>query len=481
MQIIHVSAECYPAAKSGGLGDVVGALPLYLNKIGVDARVVIPKYRTEWIRNRRFETIMEGTMQLGDGTFQYTIEKEVEQELGFPFYVVSIPGRFDRSGIYLDPDSGYGYWDEFERFLSFQLAVLEWINSEDEDVAPDVVHCHDHHTALIPFLMSNALRYSNLSLTPTVLSIHNAEYHGVQDMDRYHLLPPFNFDNIGLLEWDNRLNSLATGIKTSWRVTTVSPGYMEELKQSAKGLEGLIRQESGKATGIINGIDTEVWNPATDPLIETNYSADNVAEGKHQNKEKLHTNFNLQKDAPLISFIGRLVEEKGADLLPDLFTHFLQKGEHVNFVVLGTGRQNLHRRFQQMQSDHIGFFDTTLSYNEALAHQIYAGSDFMIIPSRVEPCGLNQMYAMRYGTVPIVRSTGGLKDTVVDLNEEDGYGIRFDGFNLDEAVVAIERAVGLYKNQTKFRSLQHNVMELDFSWDRSARQYISLYNELSQN
>lgn len=479
MQIIHVSSECYPAAKVGGLGDVVGALPQYLNNQGVDAKVIIPKYQTDWILDQRFETVMEGSMVMGDESFQYSIEREINQTLGFQFLVVSIPGRFDRAGIYLDPESGYGYWDEFERFLSFQLAVLEWVSSWKE--LPDVVHCHDHHTALIPFLMSNSLRYNNLKQVPSVLSIHNAEYHGIQDLGKYELLPSFNLDNIGLLEWNEQLNCLATGIKTSWRVTTVSPTYMEELKVSSKGLEGLIRDESTKATGIINGIDTEVWTPETDQYLEEHYSVRSVIGGKKRNKGKLCDKFQLKKKPPLISFIGRLVEEKGADLLPDLFAHFLQKEEDINFVILGTGRQELHQRFRQLESDHVGFFDATLSYNETLAHQIYAGSDFMVIPSRVEPCGLNQMYAMRYGAIPVVRSTGGLKDTVVDLNEESGYGIRFDQFNIDEAVEAIERAITLYKDQPTFKSLQKKVMKLDFSWARSAQQYMDMYNELSNS
>jgi len=479
MQIIHVSSECYPAAKVGGLGDVVGALPLYLNKKGVDAKVIIPKYQTDWIREQQFKTVMEGSMRMGEDSFQYSIEKEINDKLGFPLYVVSIPGRFDRSGIYLDPVSGYGYWDEFERFLSFQLAVLEWIGSWKQ--SPDVIHCHDHHSALIPFLMSNSLRYNTLSQVPSVLSIHNAEYHGITDMGKYSLLPSFNLDNIGLLEWDNKLNSLATGIKTSWRVTTVSPTYMEELKVSSKGLEGLIRDESAKATGIINGIDSNLWNPETDSYLDEHYSSRNTVGGKRKNKKSLCENFNLKKNTPVISFIGRMVEEKGADLLPDLFAHYLQKEEDINFVVLGTGRQELHQRFEQLQSEHVGFFDATLSYNEKLAHQIYAGSDFMIIPSRVEPCGLNQMYAMRYGTIPIVRSTGGLKDTVLDINEENGYGIRFDNFNLDEAVEAIDRAMALYSDQKTFKSLQRKVMKLDFSWERSAQQYMAMYNQLSNS
>ena len=476
MHILHLSAECYPVAKVGGLGDVVGALPHYLEKKGADSGVLMPKYQTSWIAKHQFETIYSGTMQLGAETFDYAIEKETENTLGFPLYMVNIPQRFSRPGIYLDPESGYGYWDEFERYLSFQLASLEWINSLDQ--LPDVIHCHDHHSALTPFLTSKAFRYNRLRPIPTILTIHNAEYHGGSYKEKYQLLPPFNLDDMGLLFWGDELSSLAAGIKTAWKVTTVSPSYMEELKTSSGGLESLFGMEAQKCTGIINGIDTDVWNPVTDRFIANNYSEDDVDEGKQKNKAELRRQFNLQNDYPLVSFIGRLVHEKGADLLPDLFEYFLQQYEKVNFIVLGTGRQELHERFKEMRNSHVGFFDATLSYNEALAHQMYAGSDFMIIPSRVEPCGLNQMYAMRYGTIPIVRSTGGLKDTVVDVSEPDGYGIRFNEFTLESAIEAVDRAIGICDYESYLQLLRQKVMNLNFSWEKSAGNYLDMYTEL---
>lgn len=477
MRIIHLSAECYPAAKAGGLADVVGSLPKYLNQLGHQCEVVIPKYDNQWISSQKYESVHEGSLNMAEEEVHFSVMKMKEDKLGFPFYVIDIPGRFDRPGIYTDPWSGHGYWDELERFVSFQIAALEWIKDEKKD--PDIVHCHDHHTALVPFMLSQCNRYRGLSEIPTVLTVHNAEYHGEHDLDNYKLLPAFNIDNVGLLDWDGRMNSLAAGLKTAWKITTVSKNYMNELSENSNGLESLFQQERDKSTGIVNGIDTEVWDPANDELIEYNFSYKNRKKGKRQNKEFLCKEFGLNPELPTISFIGRLVREKGADLLPDLFKQLMYSDREVNFILLGTGDPQLHQIFSAMEGDHVGYFDATLEYNEKLAHQIYAGSDFILMPSRVEPCGLNQMFAMRYGTVPIVRSVGGLKDTVKDISEEKGYGITFTDFNLEAAVNAIKRAVELYKDPQEYSKVLSTIMKLDFSWKRSAREYIDMYKALT--
>jgi starch synthase len=255
---------------------------------------------------------------------------------------------------------------------------------------------------------------------------------------------------------------------------------MRELAQNSNGLEWLFQNETQKSRGIINGIDTEVWNPETDPMIAEHYSHSKMAAGKRKNKQVLCEQFGLDPQYPTISFIGRLVYEKGADLLPDLFRQYLESSQSVNFIVLGTGDRNLHQQFEAMSDQFVGYFDATLDYNEPLAHQIYAGSDFMIMPSRVEPCGLNQMYCMRYGTVPIVRNIGGLKDTVVDLDETDGYGIKFDDFSLQAAAEAVQRAIDLFQDDNKMADTRKRIMKLDFSWNASAKEYINMYNELSE-
>lgn len=476
MNIIHLSAECYPLAKVGGLADVVGALPKYLNRQGVDATVIMPKYGNEQMQKQSFETVYRGSSPLGEWYFDYQIQREKNDTLGFPLYVVDIPDRFDRGGVYTDPFSGEAYTDNFERFASFQIAVLDWVNQRQEK--PDVIHCHDHHTGLVPFMTTQCYRYGDLKHIPTVFTVHNGEYQGVYDRNRVYMLPEFNEENIGLVDWDGNLNCMAAGLKTCWRISTVSESYMKELAYESNGLEPLFRNEKQKSRGIINGIDVSVWDPETDPMIEFHFTRRKMADGKRKNKKALCRQFDLDIQYPTISYIGRLVREKGADLLPDLFRTFLESPQSVNFIVLGTGDRHLHEQFESMSDRFVGYFDATLDYNEMLAHQIYAGSDFMIMPSRVEPCGLNQMYSMRYGTVPIVRKVGGLKDTVVDIGEPKGYGITFQDFSLGEAVRAVQRAVNLFGEARTMSNIRKRIMGLDFSWNASAKEYINMYKEL---
>jgi len=476
MNIIHASAECYPAAKAGGLADVAGSLPKYMNELGSEASVVMPHYQTEWINSASKELRYEGRAPFGSSSFAFRVFLVTTPDLGFDLFLIDIPGRFDRPGVYIDPWSGFPYWDEKERFFSFQIALLEWLKETGQN--PDIIHCHDHHSALIPFMAGNCFRYDIFSDTPTILTIHNGEYQGRYHLNDYMLLPAFNLESHGLLEWDNGMNSLATGIKTAWQVTTVSEGYMQELLEFCHGLESLLQHEKLKTRGIVNGIDEDYWNPKTDSFLQKKFDLRNYKSGKRENKKKLLEDFQLENDKPLFAFIGRLVREKGADLLPDLISSVLKSGLQANFVVLGTGDPSLHNYFHNLKSEHTGFFDTRLEYNEALAHRIYAGSDFLLMPSRVEPCGLNQMYAIKYGTIPVVRATGGLKDTVKDLSKEEGYGFLFENFNLEDSRHAIERALGLYDNQKEFNQVRKKIMKLDFSWEKSAEKYIELYRQM---
>ena len=477
MKIVHISAECYPAAKAGGLGDVVGALPKYLNQLGEDASVILPYYHNEWLKDSETELLFEGRAPFGEDSFVYRVGRLKKPDLGFDLILIDIPGRFDRPGIYIDPWSGYAYWDEKERFFSFQIAALEWLSSQDE--IPDIIHCHDHHTALVPFMTSQCFRYSKFKKVPTALTIHNGEYQGRHDINSYSILPAFNLQNIGLLDWDGWLNALAAGIKSAWKVTTVSKGYMKELTEYCHGLEVLLRAESAKTTGILNGIDTEVWDPATDSYLSENYSLKNFKKGKSTNKKYLCTEFDLDFDKPLFSFIGRLVREKGADLLPELIENCKELEVDANFLVLGTGDPNLHTVFEKLRSKYVGYFDSRLEYNESLAHNIYAGSDYLLMPSRVEPCGLNQLYSMRYGTIPLVRKTGGLADTVVDISEKNGYGLVFEKFDADEATETIQRGVELFSKKQLFDKARKNIMKLDFSWKKAAKNYVSLYKTMT--
>jgi starch synthase len=326
-------------------------------------------------------------------------------------------------------------------------------------------------------MMQNCTEYRNLNSIKTILTIHNAEYQGWMDWNKSSYLPDWDRWKWGLLEWDNRINPLASAIRCASKVTTVSPGYLSELRNNANGLEMLFEYEKGKCVGILNGIDEEVWNPATDNYVETNYSVDDADEGKLENKKILCEQFGLDIKKPLIIFIGRLVGEKAADLLPQAIGDSLYyiNGE-MNFLILGSGEPEIEYRLHQFNSQYMGFYNSQIGYNEKLAHQMYAGADFLLMPSRVEPCGLNQMYAMRYGTIPIVRRTGGLNDTVKDFGEEGGYGICFNDASVGDITQSVYRAVQLYKQKEKVEEIVQTIMQIDFSWENSAGRYISVYN-----
>ncbi len=467
MEIIHVSAECYPYAKAGGLGDVVGALPKYLNKLGHIAKVVAPMYRTKFLYENEFKVVHKGGFGMANYWFNYTVIKESTNRLGFDLYLVDINNLLDREKI-------YGYDDDTERFTAFQIAVVDWISKWEHK--PEVIHVHDHHAGLIPFIMQNCFAYKQLASIPTVLTIHNAQYQGWMDWDKVSYLPDWDKWKWGLLDWNKNINPLAAGIRCATKVTTVSPGYLNEIKYDSNGLERLFEYEKGKCIGILNGIDEEVWNPATDSYIETEYSVKDVDDGKAANKKILCDQFKLDDEKPLIIFIGRLVAEKAADLLPQVISDSLYYiGSEMNFLILGSGDPVVENQLEKFNSEFLGFYNSQIGYNEKLAHQMYAGADFILMPSRVEPCGLNQMYAMRYGTIPIVRNTGGLKDTVKDFGEKDGFGICFNNATVGDITYSIHRAVELYKDVEKMDEIRNQIMQIDHSWENRAGQYLKLY------
>jgi starch synthase len=471
MEILHVSAECYPAAKAGGLGDVVGALPKYQLQSGHIAKVVMPMYRTKFLYEHQWEVVHKGYTHLGNWWFNYTVIKEKTNLLGFDLYQVDILGLLDRENI-------YGYSDDAERFTAFQVCVVDWISSWKHH--PDIVHVHDHHAGLIPFMLKYCYPYRQLQDIPTVLTIHNAQYQGWMGWDKMHYLPPFENGRGGLLGWGNNINPLASAIKCAWKVTTVSPTYLAEMRQNANGLEALLEYEKGKCSGILNGIDNRVWDPATDTYIDHHFDLDSFEEGKRQNKQLLCERFNLDSRKPLITFIGRLVGEKGADLLPQAIEDsFYYIGRKMNFLILGSGFPEVEARLMALKGLGRGDYNVYIGYDEGLSHLMYAGADFIIMPSRVEPCGLNQLYAMRYGTIPIVRNTGGLRDTVIDCDDRHGYGIRFDNATVGDITHGIWRAVELYPQQEKVQDIRRRMMQLDFSWETSVRYYLELYDRIS--
>lgn len=263
MEILNVSAECFPIAKVGGLADVVGALPKYQQKKGVVSKVIMPFYDNDYAKDKTFEKVYHGHLKLGKLQYDFDVLTP-KKPLEFPVYMVNIPGLFDRPEV-------YSYEDDAERFLAFQLAVLDWMLHLDSK--PSIVHAHDHQTGFMAFLMTHAVAYKSLKEIPTVFTIHNAQYQGQFGYDKLRYFPEFDLKKMGFIDWDGAINPLATAIKCSWRVTTVSPGYLKELKSNANGLEELVNQESEKFSGILNGIDTKIWNPETDEYLVKNYSS----------------------------------------------------------------------------------------------------------------------------------------------------------------------------------------------------------------
>lgn len=470
MNVMHLSAECYPVAKVGGLGDVVGALPRYLCEAGVNASVVMPYYDRKFVQENSFDTVFTSTGILGSKTYTYTILKESTNKLGFELFLIHVPGLLDRKEVYCYPD-------EIEQFICFQLSFVDWISKTEQK--PDIIHCHDHHSGLIPFLINHSIPYRNLSSIPTVCTIHNGQYQGWFGWDKISFLPDFDLSKAGLLDWSNCINSLATAVKCCWKFTTVSPSYLEELSYNSNGLEKLFQMEKSKGIGIINGIDTEVWDPEKDSMISKNYSVEAIEQGKKENKKLLCKEFGISVGKPLVVFIGRLVGEKGADLLAESVSTCIDRFDgKLNFLILGSGDTSTENTLLALSKKYKKNYGVYIGYDEELSHRIYAGADFLIMPSRVEPCGLNQLYAMRYGTIPVVHKTGGLKDTVIDISERNGYGLSFEALNVESISDTIGRAMDLYKETVKLKKIRKEIMLLDFSWHRSAMEYVELYKSL---
>jgi starch synthase len=469
MEIFHISAECYPVAKVGGLADVVGALPKYQRNLGHYVKVILPAYDTKFKNENEFDIYYKGNVKLGTLNFPFSILKEKTDKLGFELFLVEIPELFDRKEV-------YGFQDDIERFVSFQIATLDWINSRSE--IPDVVNCHDHHTGLIPFMMQYCHKYIKLCNVSSVITIHNGIYQGQFGFEKLNYLPQFDEKHIPVLEWDNCINSLAVAVKCAAAVTTVSPNYMNEINNFCYGLEPLFNSVRYKSKGILNGIDIEVWNPAKDNRLENKYSTRNYIKGKQANKDKLCSLYNLDASKPLFSFIGRLLEEKGGDLLPEASKEALLVNKNeINIFILGSGDANIEKQLTDLLADFKGNYNVFIGYNEDLAHLIYAASDFLLMPSRVEPCGLNQMYALKYGTIPIVRRTGGLEDTVIDIGD-NGNGICHVQASVVDICSSIQRAIVLYKNKVRLNKTRRIGMNTDHSWERVCQEYIETYEQI---
>jgi starch synthase len=470
MNVIHLSVECYPVAKVGGLADVVGALPKYQRKLGIDASVVMPWYNKPYIQSHDFEVVAEGGFYQGSQYLNYTVYLHEETNLGFPLYLIKIPGYLDRSEV-------YGYADDSEQWLAFQHAFLHWILTNN--IRPDVINCHDHHVGLIPFLLKNGNDFRELSSIKTLFTIHNGQYQGWMNWSKGILLPGFDTWKWGLLDWSGSINPLSSAVRCCDAYSTVSEGYLGELVHEAKGLESLFVEQAYKSHGIVNGIDPEIWTPSKDPLINSKYNARTVKSGKRKNKEAFCEKNGISCDGLLLTYIGRFAHEKGADILASVLDNFYSNNENkLTIFILGSGDSSIQQDIENVFTKYAPKIAVYFGYNEALAHEAYAASDVILMPSRVEPCGLNQLYALKYGTIPVVRGVGGLKDTVLDVSQEDGYGFVFNDFTIESIVDAIQRALAYYSKEKDWSVITRKAMSLDFSWEKSAQKYIDLYNQL---
>ncbi len=470
-KVIHIATECYPAAKAGGLGDVVGALPKYQNQNGFSAEVIIPQYNLPWISEQTKEKVYSSSISVDNETIHFSINKVIDQTLGYALYFADIKGKFDRPSIYLHSD-GKGFADEVERNISFQRSVLQWLSVEK--YSPDVIHCHDHMTGLIPFMTQYSPDYHKLKDKPIIFTIHNGQYHGAFDWKHKNQLPNYDLKHNGLLDWDNQIHSLASAIKCAWHVNTVSPNYMQEIIENSDTLQSLYHQEKEKCSGILNGIDDQIWNPATDEMTYSKLKGSNFKNFKSENKNALVQEYNLVRRRPLIGFIGRFAHQKGADLLCHSIEEALSSNLKINFIILGSGDKIIEQKVKGLSDKYPREVIALIMYNESVARKLYAGCDFMMMPSRFEPCGLNQLFAMRYGTIPIVHEIGGLKDTVRDI-DDGGEGLVLKGLKPEDFLYNYKRVTELYQNRTRLQNQIKFISQLNYSWNKSAQEYISLY------
>ncbi|MDZ4669148.1 MAG: glycogen/starch synthase [bacterium] len=463
--IVHLAAECYPIAKVGGLGDVVGALPKYLERAKYKSCVIMPRYNTKWNADHPSVSVFEGNFGNENYNVSFHVVKPVNSGLDYDVYFIDIPYLLFREGV-------YGYEDDHLRFLFFQQAALYWMLSWQEK--PVVLHCHDYHTGLVSFMMNHCYDFMVLAGTKTVFTIHNGLYAGSFPHAEARFIPHFPRQANGLLDWNNQICPLATGIKCSNKVTTVSEGYLDELKYDVNEFNWLYNEYAFKSKGIVNGIDTEVWNPATDSYLQVLLKS-KLANFKLKSKEAICSNFGLNPTLPLVVFIGRLNVEKGGEIFVPAIGEFVHQNKEMNFFILGSGAGYIEDQIRHISEVFPLHIKNYIGYNEALAHQLYAASDFLVMPSLVEPCGLNQLYALRYGSLPIVRATGGLKDTVIDIGDEGGYGFRFNEASVSDVVMSLYRALDLYKNTKRLNEIRNRAVALDFSWDLAVKKYIEIY------
>jgi len=484
MRVLEVASEAVPFAKTGGLADVAGALPEAFARIGCEVTLVVPAYREALARGLPIEPAgIEFEVPIGTRRPVARILRCQLPDSPVTRLLVANDEFFDRDGLY---GNGGDYPDNAERFIFFARAAIELACRQ---AAPfDVIHCHDWQTGLVPAYQKLLYgTYPAVAAARTVMTIHNMAYQGLfwhwdmllTGIDWRH----FNWQE---MEFHQQLNLLKTGIVFADAISTVSPTYAREIQQSPGGcgLEGLLASRSAVLTGIVNGIDTAAWNPATDPHIPRPYGEADVAEGKYAARVALAARLGHAAPAarPLVAFVGRLAAQKGVDLVVELIGRLAGTGR-AQFVVLGTGDHGHEEALRRVQAAFPGAVDVVIGFDEGLAHLVQAAADIVLVPSLYEPCGLTQLYAQRYGAIPVVRRTGGLADTVIDTTPEtlrDGRasGFLFDSFDAPALMQAVERALAAHADSPLWTGLVGHVMRQDWSWDSSGREYLRLFERV---
>ena len=479
MKIAIIAPEIAPFAKTGGLADVVGALGPALERVGHEVNLIMPAYKQ--VMAGGFDLVDTGATVSAPVSDRLVEASVMQARLGNQVKI-----NFIRADPYFDRDGLYGtaagdYTDNAERFVFFARAALEVLRRDPAEV----VHAHDWHAALaLVFLKADAARYPELAQAKTVFTIHNLGFQGIfwepdwhlLNIDRGYFTPTF-------LEFFGNINFLKGALVFADKITTVSPNYAKEIMQPEQGfgLDGVLRDRARDVVGILNGIDYEVWNPQTDPLLSHNYEATALTD-KRKCKRALQRLFNLPEKPtnPLFGIVSRLTSQKGLDLVERILPQLLQ--QDIQFVLLGSGESRYVALFERAAATHPEKVGVRIGFDERLAHQIEAGADFFLMPSLYEPCGLNQMYSLRYGTIPIVRAVGGLKDTVTDFSRDQltGTGFVFDGYDPDELIRTVQRAIAVYKDKVAWTTLRRQAMFVDNSWERSAQAYTSLYEALAE-
>ena len=470
MKVLYATSEAKPFAASGGLADVAGSLPKALRVRLVGCRVVLPLYESVPQELREGMTFLTSFSVPVAWRRQYCGVFEAKHN-GVIYYLLDNQYYFKRAGL-------YGHYDDAERFAFFARAVLEMIKYID--FKPDIIHANDWQAALIPVYQS--LFYSGqegYEAIKTVFTIHNIQYQGKYGMEILEDVFGIPQTARSIVEQDGCVNLMKGAIETADRVTTVSPTYAGEILDPwySHGLDTILRLREWKLSGILNGIDTDEYNPETDPQLYCHYSADDPS-GKAENKRALQERLNLPQEphVPLIGMVSRLVTHKGLDLVKYVIDELL--GDTVQMVILGSGDWVNENFFREVQGRFPDKFRYCAGFVPELAQKIYAGSDIFLMPSKSEPCGLSQMVACRYGAVPVVRETGGLKDSITDCGDGFGNGFTFKTYNANDMLNAIRRALGAYANENDWPILVDRALRSDFSWGRSANEYMKLYREL---